>query len=81
MLSRIISRQRWSDLLPRSTSSSPFINHPLYTRQLATIMPIATLKSSVTAEVGGQHNVDRLSHISRDFRSMSQSAESLRTNG
>lgn len=32
-------------------------------------MPIATPKSSVTAEVGGQHNVDRLSHISRDFRS------------
>ena len=32
-------------------------------------MPIAQSKSEVTAEVGGQHNVDKLLQVSRDFRS------------
>jgi threonine aldolase len=34
-------------------------------------MPVATGKhtADITAEVGGQHNVDKLHKISRDFRS------------
>ena len=32
-------------------------------------MPIAVNKASITAEVGGRHNVAQLTKISRDFRS------------
>lgn len=40
-------------------------------RRLATIvpMPVAQSKPEITADVGGQHNVERLMRISRDFRS------------
>lgn len=32
-------------------------------------MPVAVNKASISADVGGQHNVDQLAKISRDFRS------------
>lgn len=32
-------------------------------------MPIAVGKASISSEVGGQHNVEQLAKISRDFRS------------
>ncbi|KAH8090382.1 putative threonine aldolase [Filobasidium floriforme] len=53
-------------LLPLRTT---FTLRPLNTRTFATIMPVAVNKASISADVGGQHNVDQLAKISRDFRS------------
>lgn len=53
-------------LLPIRTT---FTLRPYNTKTFATIMPVAVNKASISVDVGGQHNVDQLAKISRDFRS------------